>query len=184
MDKNILIIFLTLGLFTVQILWIITEPRPLKERFTKQITITYFLETLIVLLQIVSAIYFPWPQTPWDSYIVLFGVLIYLLGIALATWAKFIMNQNWGVPGELEGKRQKNLVIKGPFQFSRNPIYLGLSLMFFGYSIALRSWFIFLRFPLLYYFYKSIKKEEKLLEKQYGEEYLKYKSRVPKVLLF
>ena len=88
------------------------------------------------------------------------------------------MQQSWGVPGEHAAKQNK-LVTKGPFAFSRNPIYLGFLLLYFGYAAAILSWLIILRLPLALYFYKSAKKEEINLEKKFGKEYTEYKSRVP-----
>lgn len=185
MQSDLLILYLTIGLLFIQLLWIITEPRPLKKRFTKPIIITYLLETIIVLLQIISALLYPWPATPIDTWIVGLGISLYTGGMILAIWAKQTMKQNWGEPGRQRDYThyKRELVTSGPFRFSRNPIYVGLILLFFGYSIALRSWFIFLRFPLLWYFYKSIKKEEKLLKRKYKDSYLTYQTRVPRFLL-
>ena len=72
------------------------------------------------------------------------------------------------------------LVTEGAFQYSRNPIYLGGMVFFFGLAILLGSLvgFIFpaIMFLLVHFLY--IPNEEKELKTMFGEEYLDYMKRV------
>lgn len=76
------------------------------------------------------------------------------------------------------------LVSVGPYQFTRNPIYIGLVLVYFGLSIILTSlWALFLLIPVLIILQRYvIAREEAYLEKKFGEAYRKYKERVPRWL--
>ena len=74
------------------------------------------------------------------------------------------------------------LVTEGAFQYSRNPIYLGGMVFFFGLAILLGSLvgFIFpaIIFMLVHFLY--IPNEEEELKTMFGEEYLDYLKRVRK----
>lgn len=176
-----LIVILTLGIILIKAEWIKTELKFSKSRFNAEMFKTNAVEALILVLQILAAIYTPIPQTPFTWLIVLAGVSMYLAGAILAIWAKTTMSRSWGVPGVHE-KKQDKLVTEGPFAFSRNPIYVGFLMLYFGYAIAIQSWLIILRIPLAIYFYKSSVREEKNLEKIFGKEYVAYKKRVPRFL--
>lgn len=176
-----LIILLTLGIIIIKVMWIRTEITFSKERINFNMIKTNAIEAVIIVLQILAAIYTPLPQTSLSWLITLSGVGMYIGGFVLAIWAKNTMNKSWGVPGE-HHKKQNKLVTEGPFSFSRNPIYVGFLMLYFGFAIAIQSWLIILRIPLAIYFYKSAVQEEKNLETIFGKEYTAYKKRVPRFI--
>lgn len=72
------------------------------------------------------------------------------------------------------------LITTGPFQWSRNPIYLGMTIALFGVATVLGS-LSALIFPILFAFLMDlliIPVEEQHLEKQFGNKYLAYKATV------
>lgn len=140
---------------------------------------TNLVEAVILALQILQAVYFPLPKSLWDLLLVSAGIVMYISGTILALWARFTMNNSWGIPAEHSAK-QDTLITTGPFQLTRNPIYIGFLLIYFGFALAIGSWLVVLRIPLLIYFYKSAKIEEKILAKKFGSKYLSYKSKVPR----
>jgi protein-S-isoprenylcysteine O-methyltransferase Ste14 len=77
-------------------------------------------------------------------------------------------------------KQPAKLVTDGPFRFSRNPLYVSLTLMYLGISIALNNlWpLMLLAFAIAIVDRGVILQEERFLEKTFGEEYLSYKMRV------
>jgi protein-S-isoprenylcysteine O-methyltransferase Ste14 len=68
----------------------------------------------------------------------------------------------------------------GPFKFSRNPIYLAMVLLIFGFGISLNSmWFLIIGLiDMILLHYGIILPEEIYLEKEFGKDYLNYKSSV------
>ncbi len=72
------------------------------------------------------------------------------------------------------------LVTTGIYQFSRNPIYLGMTFLYLGLAILGDNIYaIFLLAPLLLLIrYGVIAREEKYLESKFGDEYLQYKKDV------
>jgi len=77
-------------------------------------------------------------------------------------------------------KSTKGLVTKGLYKYTRNPMYLGLLIILFGYGIWLGSITPFLALPLFYWLIttQQIIPEETILEDKFGVEYLDYKARV------
>lgn len=175
-----LVILVTL--LIIPLVWAFTDPRTSKERFKaffKLKSISFSLaEALIVAITLLSGIFFPWSPMPSDGLVVTIGLVLYFIGLFVAVWAKLTMKSVWGMPAEHDIKRQNKIIKKGPFVFSRNPIYLGLILVVLGSSLALRSYSILLVPFIAFYFYKAVLKEEKNLTKYFGKEYLEYKSKV------
>jgi protein-S-isoprenylcysteine O-methyltransferase Ste14 len=72
---------------------------------------------------------------------------------------------------------QKALITSGPFRFSRNPLYLGGNVfIFFGAALFLGSptglLLTAIHLPLMDLF---IRREEKQLERNFGQEWVRYK---------
>lgn len=80
----------------------------------------------------------------------------------------------------LSPARTEKLVVKGLYNFSRNPMYLGMLAILVGVAVyfgeganaALVALFVLLMNEL------QIKPEEKALEEKFGDEYRAYKKRV------
>jgi len=110
---------------------------------------------------------------PW-SYL---GALVMLLGLALAAWASMRF-RTAGTGFQLQGGGSV-LVTSGPFQFSRNPMYLGMLIWLIGLAVLLGSLIAFL-FPILFFLLANllvIPLEEKDMELRVGEEFVEYKRR-------
>jgi protein-S-isoprenylcysteine O-methyltransferase Ste14 len=72
------------------------------------------------------------------------------------------------------------LVVDGPFRFTRNPLYLSLTLLYSGTAFLLNLLWAILLLPiaLVIMQFGVICREERYLEKKFGQEYLRYKARV------
>lgn len=177
-----------LGFLTTLLFWEITDPLSLKQRlksyFSVRILLLVGFWVILIIVQFLSRNILSWPQTGFDNLIGFLGFLTFLLGFVVAVWAKFTMRKSWGLPSQHDFQRQKELICSGPFRFSRHPIYLGLSFMFLGFSITLRSYLIFLNLIIIWRFYKASVIEEKLLTRYFGKSYLVYKKKVPRIIFY
>lgn len=104
----------------------------------------------------------------------------------------FIVSGYVGLAGVFEFKRAKttvnpikvdqasSVVDSGIFGYSRNPMYLGLFLLLFGYAYWQQNLLaIVFSFGFIAYMNRfQIKPEERALEGLFGAEYLDYKQRV------
>ena len=88
----------------------------------------------------------------------------------LAIWAVRTIRKE----GEHENVRKSTnkLVVSGPFSFSRNPMYLSLNLLYLGTGFLVNTtWFIILLpLALVGIHYGVISREERYLERLFGEE--------------
>ena len=77
-------------------------------------------------------------------------------------------------------KPAAKLVTDGPFRFSRNPLYLALTLMYAGIALMADSiWALLLLFPVTFIMTRFvIQREEDYLARTFGEDYERYKKSV------
>src|SRR5262245_53978645 len=110
------------------------------------------------------------------------GLCFLALGGTLAIWGQKIMgaagtNVNPSLPTTA-------IVTSGPFRISRNPLYLALNLVFVGLTLAINSYWgliaVVLLLPLMHY--GVVLRQERYLERKFGESYLHYKARVRRYL--
>jgi protein-S-isoprenylcysteine O-methyltransferase Ste14 len=99
-------------------------------------------------------------------------------GTALATW--FIRTMRAADTTLDVNKPASSLVQHGPFGYSRNPGYLSLAMIYTGIAILRHALWAILMLPLLVLVTQRelIEREERYLERTFGEEYLAYKRRV------
>jgi protein-S-isoprenylcysteine O-methyltransferase Ste14 len=112
-----------------------------------------------------------WPYT----YL---GPILILGGLALQSWASIIFRKV-GTSFQLHGKSPL-LVTTGPFQFSRNPMYLGMLFWLIGLSVLLGSLSVFL-LPILFFLvanFYMVPLEEKSMERTFETQFNTYKQRV------
>ena len=80
----------------------------------------------------------------------------------------------------------EKLVIEGPYSIVRNPIYLGNFFIGLGFLITTKALFPYL--PLVYipifflYYGAIVLAEEDFLEREFGEDFIKYKREVPRFI--
>ena len=119
-----------------------------------------------------------WESSGFTSFLrfIIGGAMIIIAGI-LSYWGirTLSLHQSLG----LEGK----LVTTGPYQHTRNPQYLALIIFYFAVIIIASSYLALLTGILLIIMYAITPfSEEPWLLEQYGEEYEKYCSKVPRFL--
>jgi protein-S-isoprenylcysteine O-methyltransferase Ste14 len=105
------------------------------------------------------------------------GSLI-LIGLALfAAGVRSFLRAATPVP---TNQPTRALVTTGIHRWTRNPIYLGMFLIYVGSGVAARSlWILILTIPLaLTVRYGVVAREEAYLERRFGNTYREYKARV------
>lgn len=105
------------------------------------------------------------------------GVLI-LIGVAL--FAAGVRNFSRADTPLPTNQPARVLVTTGIHRRTRNPVYLGLLLIYAGIGVAAQSpWILLLALPLaLVIHYGVVKREEVYLERRFGDAYRDYKSQV------
>jgi protein-S-isoprenylcysteine O-methyltransferase Ste14 len=111
------------------------------------------------------------------------GTIITAAILGLGLYAVILLRRT----GQSENpwKPTTEIVNRGPFRFTRNPMYLQMVLACIGFAIILRNMWILLLTPVgacvLHMF--AILPEEAYLEGKFGERYKSYKRKVPRWLL-
>ena len=106
------------------------------------------------------------------------GILLIFGGILLNLWADYLFKNKKTTVKPFE--KSSCLIEEGPFVFSRNPMYLGMTIILLGTSITLGSVIPFI-ITVVFPFFISISfilPEEKSLEETFGQDFIEYKKRV------
>ncbi|NGO51785.1 methyltransferase family protein [Allomesorhizobium camelthorni] len=103
-----------------------------------------------------------------------------LIVAGLAIMAAGIRNFSRAATPVRSNQPVRALVTTGIHGWSRNPIYVGMFLLYAGIGIAARSpWVLVLALPLLIILhYVVVAREEAYLERRFGGSYRDYKARV------
>jgi protein-S-isoprenylcysteine O-methyltransferase Ste14 len=72
------------------------------------------------------------------------------------------------------------LVVVGPYRITRNPMYLGLALVYVGIAVADQSVWALILLPVVLTIiqHRAIGPEEAFLERRFGANYIRYKENV------
>src|SRR5215204_4563739 len=99
-------------------------------------------------------------------------------GVLLIGWFEWTMRQARTPSNPY--KPVSHMVTEGPFQYTRNPAYLSMTMIYTGIaSLANALWAILLLPVALLVMQRGvIEREERYLERKFGEEYLRYKAQV------
>ena len=112
----------------------------------------------------------PVTNNPWLQGI---GLAIFLLGLALAVWARTYLGRNWGMP--MSKKMDPELVTTGPYHTVRHPIYSGIILAMLGTAIAVSLYWLIAVVLLGAYFAFSAVTEERNMAETFPDTYPDYK---------
>lgn len=122
---------------------------------------------------------FLWPFTPiprpWG---IIIGAILIITSIPIMP-PVLKRYKKAGTPFDVR-KPTTKLITDGPYQYSRNPTYLSLTLLYLGLGLIFNNgWILLLVLPLILLMnFRVIKREEIHLQEAFGEEFLQYKSKV------
>lgn len=110
-----------------------------------------------------------------------FGLLPMTIGASIYLWCAWdFATAGRGTPAPIDPP--KELVVRGLYRITRNPMYIGILLILWGEpllfasaALAVYAGFVFLLFQLFIRFY-----EEPALTKQFGQAYRTYCATVPR----
>jgi len=118
-------------------------------------------------------------HSPWLQGI---GLAIFLLGLALAVWARIYIGRNWGMP--MSEKADPELVTTGPYNVIRHPIYSGILLAMIGTTVAISLYWLIAVVLLGAYFIYSAFMEERYMTERFPDTYPQYKKSTKMLIPF
>ena len=124
-------------------------------------------------IPIFSSYDLPTPARYWIG-----GIVVAASGLILGVWPVIQFRDSgqditpWTATPEI--------VVKGPYRFTRNPMYLMMLLVCIGFAILLSDpWILVLTPVCAWLLYRlAIRPEEAYLEQEFGDSYRVYKKRV------
>ena len=131
-----------------------------------------------VIALVVLRWFWPAPIFSVSTFALYAGVLRGIAALALGLWAVLALR----MAGTNVDPRKTStaMVTVGPFRFTRNPIYVGFTILYLGITLALNCWWgLALLVPTLVVMHVGvIRREEYYLERKFAADYLRYKNRV------
>lgn len=106
------------------------------------------------------------------------GPLLIVAGVMLVGWG--MMTFRRAGTAIVPHKPAARIVSSGPYRFTRNPMYTGLTLVYVGVTAMLASWWPLLLLPVVLFavVHLVISREEAYLRSAFGEDYAVYCARV------
>lgn len=109
------------------------------------------------------------------------GLILIHLSLLWISVAQYQMSNSWRIG--IDENNKTELITKGLFSYSRNPIFLGMIISVTGIFFILPNAITFFLMLSTYIVIQiQIRLEEKFLEKQHGQEYLSYKQTTKRLL--
>jgi protein-S-isoprenylcysteine O-methyltransferase Ste14 len=142
-----------------------------------------FAGTAVIALGLQALLPVPWPGGAWAAVLAMTGILLAAAGLALdlATILAFRRHRTTVLPH----RGAERLVTDGPFRFSRNPIYVGNTLLVAGLGLLFGvAWLLPAALAGAFATQKlAIEREERHLALRFGQAWSDYASRTPRWLL-
>ena len=108
----------------------------------------------------------------------LVGAAEILIGVSLGAWAvsTFRRLQTPVIPL----RPARALAEDGPYTLTRNPMYLGLAIVYLGITLVVNAFWplVFLPEPIVLTYLFAIRREEAYLAREFGDAYAAYRARV------
>lgn len=128
---------------------------------------------LVVVIVLVRLGVFRHHRVNSDPWLAAIGLVLFVLGLGFAVWARVHIGRNWGTP--MTQKDEPELVTSGPYHLVRHPIYSGVLVAGLGTAVAL-SWFWLGAVGVAgIYFIYSAAVEERYLTERFPDSYPAYK---------
>ena len=106
------------------------------------------------------------------------GLTLSVVAIVIARWGRRTLTA--AGTNVRPTRPATTIVTSGPFRFSRNPLYVSLTLLYLGLTTAVNTWWgLILLAPLLLVMHVGVVlREERYLDRKFGEAYRAYRSKV------
>lgn len=110
------------------------------------------------------------------------GSVIILLGLCIVISASVLFSKTGQNP--IPWTPTPELILRGPYRFTRNPMYVGVTIVQIGLGIAVNNlWISALAPPALLVVHRiAVIPEEEYLTEKFGQSYVEYKARVRRYL--
>lgn len=118
----------------------------------------------------------PWGLPRYGPLVSVLGLALLLVGVGVVAWAVRTV-------GRQAIESPTALVTDGPYRSSRNPMYLGWTAGYLGVALLVDlPWALVLLPAVLAVVHRQVGREERALERRFGDEYRRYRRAVRRYL--
>jgi protein-S-isoprenylcysteine O-methyltransferase Ste14 len=111
------------------------------------------------------------------------GTALTIAGLLFAVWGRLHLGRYWS--GIITLKEGHKLIRTGPYRFVRHPLYTGFLSAVLGSAITASTGDAFIGFAIMFVAYLiKMRREERLLTGEFGEEYVMFKREVSALVPF
>jgi protein-S-isoprenylcysteine O-methyltransferase Ste14 len=111
------------------------------------------------------------------------GILLAGLGVLFFILAITTMRDSWRAG--IDESQKTSMVTRGVYNISRNPAFVGFDLLYIGSALAMPGVVIAVMAAAgVLFMHLQILEEESFLPRIFGDEYVEYKKKTPRYLLF
>jgi protein-S-isoprenylcysteine O-methyltransferase Ste14 len=138
--------------------------------------------TCVLLGVAVGYVVAPAPVPVGRAISVIGGLLLLIVGLGFIASARILFQRTGQSP--IPWKPSPTLILRGPYRFTRNPMYVGITLFELGLGLAANNlWISFFAVPaLLIVHFIAVLPEETYLSEKFGESYKVYLGQVRRYL--
>lgn len=110
------------------------------------------------------------------------GIALVAAGLNFIIWARIFFFRTKQNP--IPWKPSPELILGGPYRFTRNPMYVGITLVVLGIGLGFNNLWVSLCAPmaLLVVHFIAVRPEERYLSDKFGESYRTYLTQVKRYL--
>jgi protein-S-isoprenylcysteine O-methyltransferase Ste14 len=127
-----------------------------------------------ILIYSINPYLMKWSALPLPFWMRWFGFFVGSTALALFFWVLWSLGRNFSTT--LTIKKDQTLVIQGPYQWVRHPMYTSFVLLWVGYFLISTNWFIGLTGILGFALAIVVRtpKEEQMMIERFGDKYITY----------
>lgn len=120
---------------------------------------------------------------PYIDAVAAVSAILCAAGLAFCLWARATLGRNWS--GIVTVKEDHELMVRGPYALVRHPIYTGLLAMFVATALVYGHIGGIVAVALVFVsFWIKLNDEEKVMLKQFPDQYPAYQQRVKRIIPF
>ena len=114
------------------------------------------------------------------EFLTILSYILYFAGLNVLILAVRLFKKQNTTVNPIKIGNASSLVTSGVFKFSRNPMYLGMVMILFGLALMfnLVGGIFFVLLFMIYITKFQIRPEEEVMERLFGEDFIKYKHKV------
>ena len=114
------------------------------------------------------------------KFLTILSYIFYFAGLTILVLAVRLFKKQNTTVNPIKIENASSLVTSGIFKYSRNPIYLGMVIILLGLALMfnLIGGILFTLLFAIYITKYQIRPEEEVMERLFGEDFLKYKNNV------